>query len=222
VRLLLPTFSPLPPTYRLLSRRTFLLMCVAVPPLLVTFWEGAGWAGAVSALIGAVWFSVVPAAFHSSRATAWACLSALVLFLVTLVTLPLHTAAFVVDAWSTLVMAFLSFPTRWSPPRRIKVATVRTALSRRLLDERGLSGPPSRPHTNPARPPLSAVQYWTRQSEGMATGLRTPLTSFVATQIGYAATCRATETRACRRPHWPAAASSPSRLAFGKEAHRRS
>jgi hypothetical protein len=153
----MPTFSPLPSKYRLASRRAFLLACVAVPPLLVTIWEGAGWAGAVSALIGALWFSLVPVAFHSSRATAWACLSATVLFLVTLVTLPLHTAAFAVDAWSTLVMAALSLPTRWVPPRRIKVAAAPRPVRTRAGADRMLMSPFALTQIGYAQPMRSGV-----------------------------------------------------------------
>jgi hypothetical protein len=91
--------------------RAVVLCLVAVPPAVVAL-ASDGWTRALSALICAVGLALVPAALFARRLARLVPTGAGIFLLLTVLTLPFNSVAFVVDIWAAFTMLLVSLPKR--------------------------------------------------------------------------------------------------------------
>jgi hypothetical protein len=91
--------------------RAVVLCLVAVPPAVVAL-ASDGWTRALSALICAVGLALVPASLFARRLARFVPTGAGIFLLLTVLTLPFNSVAFVVDIWAAFTMLLVSLPKR--------------------------------------------------------------------------------------------------------------
>jgi hypothetical protein len=91
--------------------RAVVLCLVAVPPAVVAL-ASDGWTRALSALVCAVGLALVPMSLFSRRVARFVPTSAGLFLLLTVLTLPFNSVAFVVDMWAAFTMLLVSLPKR--------------------------------------------------------------------------------------------------------------
>jgi hypothetical protein len=87
------------------------LYLVALPAVVVAL-AATGTAQLVTGIIVVAWFALLPLALYARRAAIALPVVAAGFMILTLVTLPFNSAAFVVDIWTSAAMFFLSLPRR--------------------------------------------------------------------------------------------------------------
>src|SRR3954451_18787571 len=97
---------------RLVGGPKAVVMClVGVPPAVVAL-SSEGWTRALSALICAVGLGLVPASLFARKLTRFVPTAAGAFLLLTVLTLPFNSVAFVVDIWAAFTMLLVSLPKR--------------------------------------------------------------------------------------------------------------
>jgi len=96
----------------LLAGPKFPIMCMAALPAGVVALASVGHAQKLSALIAIGWLALTPLALYERWAAIALPIAAGCFLLLTMLVLPFNSAAFIVDAWTSLAMLVLSLPRR--------------------------------------------------------------------------------------------------------------
>jgi len=105
-----PRFAEARRSRLLLAGPKFPIMCLTALPAGVVALASIGHAQQLSALIAVGWLALAPMALYERWAAIALPIVAGCFLLLTMLLLPFNSAAFIVDAWTTLAMLVLSLP----------------------------------------------------------------------------------------------------------------
>jgi hypothetical protein len=91
------------------SGGSLVLWLIAVPPLAVGL-ASEGAAEGIGLAIGLSWLALLPIVLYTRRLSFLLPVCAAMLFLASLLALPFNSTAFIMNAWTTLIMALVTFP----------------------------------------------------------------------------------------------------------------